>query len=269
MRWHYRHAALEAPRTGRNALPLVLLHPSPRSSAMYEPWMAALAQQGPVIAVDTPGYGGSDALPTPPSRMADYVVPLHAFVQAVVGPRVLIYGSATGAQLGIAYAKQHPQAVAHLVLDNAAHFTPEQRASILGRYFPDFAPRADGTHLLDAWRCAARMLEYFPWFMADEAHRIAPAAPTPEQAHAATLELLSAGPGWARAYRCAFEHEDAAHVMALEVPTTVLRWAGSILLPYIDQLLAQPLPPNVQRRDIPAPVPERMAAMTAVLAALR
>ena len=266
LRWHWREAGDSGEGT---APPLVLLHPSPRSGAMYEGWMAALAPQGRVLAIDTPGYGGSDALPSPPSTMADYAAPLHALLQAVAGPRCLVYGSATGAQLAIAYAKLHPQAVVHLVLDNAAHFDDPEREAIVARYFPDLSPRDDGSHLLDAWRMVARMAEYFPWFMADEAHRISPRRPAAAEVHAGVQELLAAGPNWAQAYRCAFEHERAANVMALKVPTTVCRWAASILLPQIDRLLAHALPANVGVLNVPAAMPERFATMTAHLAALR
>ena len=231
--------------------------------------MPMLAPQGRVLAIDTPGYGGSDALPSPPTSMADYVAPLHALLQAVAGPHCVIYGSATGAQLAIAYATQHPQAVVHLMLDNAAHFNDAQRAAILARYFPDVTPRGDGSHLMAAWQMVAQMAEFFPWFMADEAHRVGTRQATAAEVHAGVQELLAAGPGWALAYRCAFEHERAAHVMALKVPTTLCRWAASILLPHIDRLLAHALPANVQVLQVPGAMPERFATMTAHLAALR
>ena len=263
LRWHWRECGSGA------APPLVLLHPSPRSGAMYEAWMPALAQHGRVLAIDTPGYGGSDPLPVPPTSMADYVAPLHALLSELAGRHCVVYGSATGAQLAIAYALRHPQAVAHLVLDNAAHFDDAERAAILARYFPDLSPRDDGGHLLDAWRTVAQMAQFFPWFMADEAHRISARVPTAAEVHAGVQELLAAGPGWAQAYRCAFEHERASHVMALRAPTTLLRWEASILLPHIDRLIAHALPPNVQVLRVPAAMPERFTTMTAHLASLR
>ena len=263
LQWQYREAG------GHHAgPPLVLLHPSPRNSAMYEPWMRMLAAHGRVLALDTPGYGGSDALSAPPGSLADYIGPLHQLLQEVAGPRCVIYGSATGAQLGIAYALAQPQAVAHLMLDNAAHFDDDECDRILARYFPDLTPRADGGHLATAWQMCAQMTEFFPWFETDEAHRIA-ARPAPaDVVHTGVLELLAAGPGYASAYRAAFAHERAAKVQALTVPTTLLRWQGSILLRHIDRLLGFTLPPQVAVVDIPAPMAERYAAMTAHLRAV-
>ena len=272
--WHYRAA-------GDVAAPaLVLLHPSPRSSAMYEPWMQTLSAHFRVLAIDTPGYGASAPLPNSVNSansissansmltLHDYIVPLHALLQSIAGPRCTIYGSATGAQIGIAYANAQPQAVQHLLIDNAAHFDDAERDRIVARYFPDLTPRADGSHLASAWQMCAQMLEFFPWFEADEAHRIAPAPAPPAAVHASVQELLAAGPNYAAAYRAAFEHERAAHVQSLTVPTSLLRWRGSILLRHIDRLIASALPPSVRVIDIPAPLPDRYAAMTAHLLGL-
>ena len=270
LRWHYRAAGVGPA--------LVLLHPSPRSSAMYEPWMRTLSAHFRVLAVDTPGYGASDPLPNSPNSphspnaprtLHDYIAPLHALLQCTAAPRCVIYGSATGAQLGIAYANAHPQAVQHLLLDNAAHFDDEERARILARYFPDLTPRADGSHLATAWQMCAQMLEFFPWFDADDAHRIAPGPAPAAAVHASLQELLAAGPGYAAAYRAAFEHERAAHVQLLTVPTSLLRWQGSILLRHIDRLIGFDLPPMLRVIDIPAALPERYAAMTEHLLSLR
>ncbi len=272
LRWHYRQAGKAGQAGLGTAVPLVLLHPSPRSSAMYEPWMAALAEHGPVLAIDTPGYGGSDPLPgsaSQPVEMADYAAPLHALLQAVAGPRCVLYGSATGAQLAIAYALRQPHQVAHLLLDNAAHFDEPERQLMLAHYFPDLTPRPDGSHLQVVWQMAAQTLQFFPWFLADEAHRVSPRTPSAAEVHQAALELLAAGPAYARAYRAAFEHERAEHVQALQVPTTVFRWQASILLKHIDRLLSHTLPPQVQPLDIPADMTARFAAMGAHVQALR
>ena len=154
--------------------------------------METLAPVFHVVAVDTPGYGGSDLLPIPVTQLSDYLAPLYALPQTVAGPQCLLYGSATGAQLGIAFANRHSGAVKHLLLDNAAHFDDAERRHILARYFPDLSPRSDGAHLLTAWRMAARMAQFFPWFEDNEAHR-APGNPADLAArYAATaLHLLS------------------------------------------------------------------------------
>lgn len=257
--WQYREAGpeLAGPRAS-----LVLLHPWPRSSVMYEPWMTALGRQRHVIAVDIPGYGGTDPLPRAPSHMDDYVTPLRALLLDVVERRpFILYGSGTGAQLAIAYANQHTQDIAHLALDNATHLDEPARRRMLQHYFPALAPRADGSHLQALWRMCTQMGEYFPWFEANEEHRISPQRPTPAQVQAMFTEFVAAGPSWVAAYRCAFEHENAANVQRLAVPTTLLRWEGSILLPQIDRLLQHPMPRCLRVLSIPADQNQRYAAI--------
>jgi pimeloyl-ACP methyl ester carboxylesterase len=242
-------------------VPLVLLHPSPRNSAMFEPMMRLLQDDFDLVAPDTPGYGGSDALPEVPAGIADYLPSLRALLLEVAGPRFMLYGSATGAQLAIAYANSHPGDVAHLFLDNAAHFDPAERQRIVEGYFPDLSPCADGGHLQRAWKMAQQMTQFFPWFQNDEAHRISQRIPAPAEVQTLAMEFLAAGPHYDSAYRAAFEHERAQNVQALKVPTTLFRWLGSVLLRHIDALLAQPLPANLRVVETPLTMPERYAAM--------
>lgn len=251
-----------------SAPPLVLLHPSPRSSAMYEPWMPALAQHWRVLALDTPGYGGSDPLQQPATELTDYVPALQQWLQDVAGPQLHLYGSATGAQLAIALALRHPKMVQHLLLDNAAHFDDTQRAHILAHYFPDLTPQPDGSHLHTAWTMANQMGQFFPWFENNEAHRVSQRVPSATEVHTGLVELLAAGPGYAQAYRAAFLHERADRIQALTVSTTLLRWQGSVLLRHIDRLLQFKLPPNIQFLETPAALNQRYAVMTAHLQSL-
>ncbi|MBL8327895.1 MAG: alpha/beta hydrolase [Rubrivivax sp.] len=260
LRLHWRSCgAAEAP-------PLVLLHPSPRHSGLYEPWMPMLAAHFRVLALDTPGYGQSDALPQPPASVADYLPVLQAWAEAVAGAQPLtLYGSATGAQLAIAWANSQPQRIRRLFLDNAAHFDDAECEALLARYFVDLPPQADGSHLQQAWQMAAQQLQFFPWFAADEAHRVGPPDPPPAAVQATLMDLLSTGPQWATAYRAAFQHERARHVQALQVPTLIFRWEASILGRHIDALLAHPLPAHVRSCRIPGPMAERLVAMTQAL----
>lgn len=263
LRVHYREAGLPGQPL------LVLLHPSPRSSAMYEPWMPRLAQHFHVLAPDTPGYGASDALPQPARHLSDYLPVLRAWREQVAGSRpMLVYGSATGGQIGIAWANAAPQDMVHLAVDNAAHYGPQEMQWMLQNYFPDFTPQPGGAHLREAWRMAEQMLQFFPWFAADEAHRIG-APGTADQVHAVLMDVLATGPRWAEAYRCAIAHENVEPVRSLRVPTTLLRWQGSMLLQHIDELIAYELPAHVQVLTTPAEPAARINANTAHLVELR
>lgn len=220
-------------RTAGEGAPLIVLHPSPMSSAFMVPVIDAVSDRCRVLAPDTPGYGATEALPEPGEDLSPYVDWLRAFVDAQGLDRFVLYGSATGAQIAIEFAHAHPERLNHLVLDNAVHFTDAERAEILARYFPDIAPREDGSHLADTWSMAKGLFRGFPWYEEPE-------APLPEPplsvVQATALAYLLAGEDYARAYRAAFNNERAERMQSLTVPTTILRWAGSLLREQADRL---------------------------------
>ena len=253
--WHYRKAG---------AGPVVfLLHASPRNSAMFCPLMELLSPYFTVIAPDTPGYGLSDALPNQPNALGDYLPYFKKFFDQIAPSATpfTIYGTATGAQLGIAYAYTYPDEVGHLYLDNAAHFEDAARDEIIQHYFPDLSPQADGSHLQQVWKMASGFFNYFPWFKNDEAHRVSTHAPTVGMVHTAAMEFLGAGPRYAAAYKAAFEHEKAENLAKVTRPTTLFRWKGAILLPYIDDLSQRGLNANVQVVETEAAAAERYAGI--------
>jgi pimeloyl-ACP methyl ester carboxylesterase len=186
-----------------------------------------------VIAPDTPGYGASDPLPEPGDDLAPYVDWLLGLVDALGLEQFVLYGSATGAQIAIEFSHAHPERLKHLLLDNAVHFTDAERADIMARYFPDIAPRKDGSHLIQAWAMAKGLFRGFPWYEKPE-------KPLPEPplslVQATVLAYLVAGEDYARAYKAAFNNERAVRVQSLTVPTTILRWAGSLLRTQADRL---------------------------------
>ncbi|MBL8642568.1 MAG: hypothetical protein JNK21_01435, partial [Rhodospirillaceae bacterium] len=65
---HYRQAM---PNTFADKPALLLFHMSPYAGVIYENLMAVLGHDRLVIAVDTPGFGNSDAPPAAPD-IADY-----------------------------------------------------------------------------------------------------------------------------------------------------------------------------------------------------
>ena len=241
---HYRRAGAS---TGA---PLILLHPSPLSSGWMEPVMVALHHEVDTIAPDTPGYGASDPLPGPAANpggngwqsgptgdLASYTRWLHDFVLALGFRRVGLYGSATGAQIAIEFARAYPEATRFAVLDNVAHFNAGERERMLEHYFPDLSPRADGGHLTAAWAMVLGLWQWFPWYRQDEAHRIAEPGTVPlEVTHGMLVDHLRAGPGYARAYRAAMRNEDASRVQDIAVPVRIIRWEGSLLRRYAERL---------------------------------
>jgi pimeloyl-ACP methyl ester carboxylesterase len=247
-------------KTGNGPL-LLLLHPSPRSSKMMEPLAGLLAQQFTVICPDTPGYGFSQPLPQYPASIYDYIYVLDALINELTQGSVYIYGTATGAQLGIAYALTHPKKMAHLYLDNTAHFSEAECSEILKNYFPDLTPQPDGSHLQRVWELACNSCLYFPWYKKEEQYRISNTLPPLPILNEMVKDYLVAGTNYAAAYIAAFKHERVQKVQQLTCATTIFKWMGSPLLRYINQLLAYPLPENIAVVETPADMTERYGNM--------
>ncbi len=127
---HYR---TNGPVRDSGRPPLVLLHQNPSSSLEYTRLITAIGEDRLVIALDTPGYGMSDAPPAPLS-MADYSACLGEALEGLLsdddGP-VDLYGFHTGTLLAIEIALAIPQRVRRLALSGIPFHTPEERATRL------------------------------------------------------------------------------------------------------------------------------------------
>jgi pimeloyl-ACP methyl ester carboxylesterase len=248
-------------RTSGKGPLLVLLHPSPQHSGRMEGLISLLSPHFQVVAPDTPGYGLSDPLHPAPEQMKDYLPFIEAIRAHFCASALYLYGTATGAQLAIAYALAYPEKVNHLFIDNAAHFGDDMRKQLLENYFISLEPSSNGAHLERLWQMAERSCLFFPWYCEDEKHRIANALPAPDIIQGIVQDHLLAGKDYTRAYRAAFLHEQAANLQQLKIPATLFRWLGSPLLPYINHLLEFELPANIQVVDTPAGLSERWKVM--------
>lgn len=225
--------------------PLFLLHPSPLSGAFMQPLLKRLAHRVTAIAPDTPGFGESDPIPGAPVDLRPFVQAMKALRKALGLRQVAVYGSATGAQIAIEWAKADAPAVSGLVLDNAADFTDAERRRIMDGYFPDVAPVADGRHLARAWRTAHDATLFFPWQRPEDGRRIAPRLGPAAAMDLTARGYLAAGPGYRFVYEAAFRNERAERVQPIRTPLVIMRWQGSILKPWTDRFDAYTWNDNV------------------------
>ena len=253
---HYR-------KIGQGPL-LFLLHPSPRSSKMYEGFMKILSDQFCIIAPDLPGYGFSDPLPNKVETVYDYMPTLNGFFSHFSAGSFQIYGSATGAQLAIAYGLTHPDSVKCLYLDNAADFTDKQRNQILAGYFPDLSPNLEGGHLIKTWYHIRDSFLFFPWFDYKNGKRLINGLPPVSVLQECMLDYMLAGQNWDSAYKAAFGHEKAEQVQSLSCNVIIFRWVGGIMLEFVDQLLDNQFSSNITIEEIPPSMQERYEGMKKV-----
>ncbi len=131
--------------------PVVLLHQTPRSQDEYRELMPLLAGQHRVIAMDTPGYGGSD--PPPTHSIEAYAEAVLALVDHLELKRTAVMGHHTGGVIAVEVAARAQERVDRLVLSSTPYVDAEARARRAHREPIDrCVPRDDGTHLLEAWQ---------------------------------------------------------------------------------------------------------------------
>ncbi len=145
---HYRRAApIDA--TAATRAPVVCLHQTPNSSQIYVEFMASLARDRVVYAVDTPGLGESD-LPATPPEISDYAIAIREFLDVLELPPVDLVGYHTGASIAAQLGSDAPERVRRLLLVGLALFNADERAGFFQQPWPK--PRAqDGSHLTIEW----------------------------------------------------------------------------------------------------------------------
>lgn len=151
---HYRIAQGAA---GGDGLPLLCLHQTPSNGKDWLPVMGPLSNGRTVIAVDTPGYGMSDA-PPEPARIEDFAQVMAALmddlaVQGLVKPGLFdVLGFHTGSLIATELARSLPQRVRRVAVFGVAAYPAEVREVKLGSLLSAFPPPVDDlSHVEKLW----------------------------------------------------------------------------------------------------------------------
>ena len=221
---------------GGNGPAVVLLHESPRSSGAVMPLAERLARRYTVFAIDTPGFGLSDALPVTRPSADDFAFALAQTLDAIGIARAPVYGTHTGAVIAIAYGLKFPERTSALVLDGFPVFTPQEQEESLASYLTPFAVDWEGTHL--AWLTSRVKDQFtvFPWYRRGQSARLPWPLASVTLINQVIVDLMSAGNSYRDAYASAFRfvaHEPAARVT---VPTAIMARSDDLLFPHLERL---------------------------------
>jgi pimeloyl-ACP methyl ester carboxylesterase len=186
-------------------VPLVLLHMSPRSGAMWEAFQEKLER--PTHAPDRLGYGYSDAPP--------WALSLEQYAQATVDGlkaagmqgQIDLLGIHTGSLEAIEIAHQLGPQVRRVMAVGMPLFTAEEQQRQLEKYSEQpLRPATEGGHVLAAWR-GGLALRNPPYDLGD--------------VHSRFIEhVLAANPG--AAFRAACGYSVDKKLKSLKTPLTVL-----------------------------------------------
>jgi pimeloyl-ACP methyl ester carboxylesterase len=209
---HYREAG-EGP-------PLLMLHSSPGSSKQLEARIAALEPFHRVIAPDTPGNGDSLPLPVEAPTIADYAAALVEFLDAIGLRQVDVYGSHTGAHIGLQLAVLAPERVGKVVIDGIGIYSDAERAYYLANYALVIQPDLIGSQYHRAFMFCRDQYVFWPWFETAAINRRQGGLPSPQALHDWVLEVCKSINTYHLSYRAAFA--DRAEVNLAEASQPLL-----------------------------------------------
>ena len=187
---------------------LILLPPSPNTSVSYEKIIPLLAKQHHVIAIDYPGFGGSDRIDEP--SIANYTKAVAPLAEKY--KPVSLFGFHTGALVANEFALLFPSLVHKLVLVDVPYF--------------DAPTRAKYTAACAATELPSQIETNFKKKVTDRHESL-----TEDRAFKIWVESLRSGRYQNDAYRAAFSYESEARFLKLEHPLTVIATSSNLLEP--------------------------------------
>ena len=144
--------------------PMVLLHDTPGSSVMVEPLLSYLARSRPVYAIDLPGNGDSDPLPTDRPSIEDYAKSVSCVLRQLGLQQPDLYGKGSGASVAVEVATASPGLVRSLILERLMLFGALERDELIAHLTPPIEISWDGSHLYRTWLMLRDQLLFWPWY---------------------------------------------------------------------------------------------------------
>lgn len=216
---HYRQrGAGEAGRAGEGETPLLLLHASPNSGRSMVPIMQAYAGERRLIAPDTLGNGQSVRPAPSQPELADYANAMDRFCDELGLETVDVFGSHTGAHIGLELAVQNPARVRHLIVDGLLVLTAEEREDYLQNYAPLIEPDAAGSQFHWVWQYIRDQMIFFPHYKKDLDHLRAGGVFDAQFLHHMCMDILNSLDTYHLAYEAVFRHDVRACLERMSKP---------------------------------------------------
>ncbi len=239
-----------------------MFHPSPGSSKMLEPLIAAFGATRLVIAPDTLGNGDSSAALEDAPDLAVFVAAHIAAIEGLGLSKVDLYGGHTGGNIAVEIAVRRPDLVRRVILDGMSLYSEAERADMLRHYAPVVTPSADGAHLLWMWNFVRDAYLFWPWYRHDAANRRDVGLPSADALHDKFVEVAKAARTYHQSYRAALAYRKEERLLLVRAPTLLACARTDMLLRYLDDVAA--LMPHAARAVTPGMgTPDAAAATVA------
>ena len=171
--------------------PILLVHGAGGSCATVETLFQALRVHRPVLALDLPGHGESDALPLGAEFLPASVAAIAAVLDACGIDALDSWGQGAGATVLVAFSQSYPRRVNRMVLNGLQHLSAAMCTELAERFAPRIKPLWYGGHLLEYWHVARNQHLFWPWYEQTDAAALS-GDPHVEahDLHARTLALM-------------------------------------------------------------------------------
>jgi pimeloyl-ACP methyl ester carboxylesterase len=259
-RVHYRRAGAGPP--------VVMMHGSPGDSAIVHHEMEAASAEFTCIALDTPGFGGSDPLPGEVLTVRDLAAATAAAMRALGLPPCRVFGTHTGAAIGVELGLGWPEQVSGMVLEGLPIFTEAEIKAIFEGYFAPMIPDPLGGHLTATWMRFRDQFTWFPWLSRDVARLNPVDRPTPEEIDTWVSMFYRSCKTYGAAYKAACYYGHGAYLAAeaTRTPTVYMASAEDMLFTHLDRL--PPLSPGQRIERVAYDPPAKYRAIRAFLSGL-
>jgi len=153
--------------------PVLLVHEAAGACETVQELADAIAEECPVIALDLPGHGETDALPDKAGFLDASCQAISAVLAAFSLESVDACGVEEGAIVLANFARRHPGSVHALHLSGVRDSSADEVAQLANDFAPSIEPQWHGGHLLEFWHVARNRSLFFPWFTQTDAASLA------------------------------------------------------------------------------------------------
>ena len=213
---HYRHSGN---LDNDKRLPLYMMHAGPGSSKSLSNVLSLLGEQRYCIAPDTLGFGEAAPPLVDKPDLIYYADSVARILDKLKIEKVDMFGSHTGANIGLEFSIAHPDRVRKLIFDGVALFEPELASDMLENYAPEIIPQENGEHFIWAWNFIKDMGVYFPHYKRDKEHYLGKSPWPPEVLHDSVIEVMKALKHYHKGYNAVFMHKTHERLPLLKTPT--------------------------------------------------
>lgn len=199
---------------------VVIQHDAAGSSDIVEPIARSFIGLRPVLAIDLPGHGESDAwLPKRDVTVAQYSDALDAALVALDIDSCDFFGWWGGGLVGYESSLRRGTRVRKVVLADLVYFSKALQAELRANYTPDIRPDWYGGYLLQAWHLMRDQALFWPWYRRTRAGIIGkPAYIDSAMVHKRVLEMFKAPQMWRAAYQAHFSYPIKQKLKRARVP---------------------------------------------------